>query len=192
MKILSRDFTLREKVLLLILGIILIGLLYVRFIYMPVIDSIDRLKAEQSSAETELSLVNAQLTVLERKQAELDDIEGDGGMSYMPSYNNARNVTKLLNDVLGSNGYAITFSNVTRDGDQVRRNISLQFEAAKLDDVESILKQLSEGEYRCEIGSVSVNKSSRYGYDTKTTVNTDLTFYETMVGGTEDAGLPSK
>ena len=192
MKILSRDFTLREKILLLILGIILLGLLYVRFVYMPVIDSIEKLKIEQAEAETQLNLVTAQVAVLDRKQKELDSLEGEGGMSYMPSYNNARNVTRLLNDVLGSNGYAITFSNVTRDGDQVRRNISLQFEAAKLDDVEDILKQLSEGEYRCEIGSVSVNKSSRYGYDTKTTVNTDLTFFETMVGGTEDAGLPLK
>lgn len=189
MRLLTRDFTLREKILLVILGIILIGLLYFRFVDMPVRDALANAESQKATLESELTVVNAQLAVLQRKQNELSGIDDGGKMSIMPSYNNGRNVTKLLNDVLADYGYSITFSNVTRDGDQVRRNISLQFNAPGYAEMEDVLKQLTGSEYRCLVGDVSASKGGRYGSESSVSVNTSLTFFETMVGGTPDSGL---
>ncbi len=191
MKILSRDFTVREKVLLTIMAIILIVLLYFRFVDMPVRDALASAASQKSDKESELAIVNAQLASLQRKQDELNGIVEAEDVSIMPSYNNERNVAKLLNDVLTPYGYSITFSNVTRDGDQVRRNISLQFHASSYADVEDVLKKLTSSEYRCLIGNVNGTVDTRNangGYS----VSTTMTFYETMVGGTPDAGLPQK
>lgn len=189
MKLLTRDFTTREKVLLSVLAIILVGLLYYRFIDIPVRDSLARAEAQKSDLQAELTMVNAQVMSLQRKQDELNGLVEAEDVSYMPSYNNERNVAKLLNDVLTPYGYSIAFSNVSRSGDQVRRNISLQFHASSYSDVEEVLTKLTHGQYRCLINNVSGavdSRSANGGYS----ISTVLTFYETMVGGTPDAGLP--
>lgn len=188
MKLLTRDFTIREKILIAVLSVILIGLLYIKFIHFPVEEALVNAASEKAALQTELDAVNAQVMSLKRKQDELNGIAEAEDNTYMPSYNNERNVAKLLNDVLGDYGYSINFANVTRDGNQIRRNISLQFTAPDYESVEKVLSEFANSEYRCLIGDIngSAARGSSGGYS----INTMLTFYETMVGGTPDAGLP--
>ncbi len=189
MKILSRDFTTKEKVLLLILSILLLGLSYFRFIYMPVRDGIATAKADQETKQVELAIVNKKIEVLERMKNELDDITARSTVSYMPSYNNVRNVNRLLNDTLGSLDYIVNYTNLTRNGHQIRRNVSIQFDSPDYATMERVVRAISESEYRNLIddlrGTVSTQRN-----DNSLTVNLTTTFFETMVGGTTDAGLP--
>lgn len=191
MKMLSRDFTLKEKILVLLLILVLLALAYYQFVDQPVRSAIEKAEAENAALETELDAVQIRLAQLKRMQNELDGLSSDGSVKPMPSYNNSQQVNTLLNNVLGDLGYNITFSNVRRNGNQIRRSISLQFTASSYETVELIMKQLSNNEYRCLLENVSCTARGGDVTENVISVTATLTFYETMVGGTPDAGLPA-
>ena len=189
MKKLNRGFTTKEKVLLVIMFLIIIGLLYYQLVDKPVRTSLEQAEVESNALESELLVARAKEQQLLRMQAEIDELIASGKVREMPSYNNAKAVNALLNDILGEMGYTITFSTVTRSGDQVRRKISVNFTAPNYDTVRQVMQELSESPYRCLVENVSCSIAiSRYG---KEVINTSLTatFYETMVGATTYSGV---
>ncbi len=204
MKILSRDFTRAEKIILALLALVLVGLAYYQFVDKMVRDNIEKANAEAEALRVELTGVNAKIKRMEEMQAELDSIQADPTASYMGSYNNSREELAFLNDVLrGALQYSINFSNVTRDGDQIRRNFSLQFTTSDYAGMERLINQLCNSKLRCLINGISYT-CTRYNYNAadrekygvdwyeRVNVNCTATFFETMVGGTEDAGLPAQ
>ena len=195
MKILSRDFTLKEKVLLLVLVAILLGLAYYWFVDQPVRQQLENCAAQESSLQIELTAVQRKAAELERMKTELEAIQARDGVSLMSSYNASKEEVKLLNDVLaGTEQYAISFSDVSREGDQIRRNFSLQFTAPNHQDIARILGQLAESSQRCIIADIRCTRErGRTEEDAgKFVVDATATFYETMVGGTPDAALPAE
>ena len=193
MKILSRDFTTKEKVLLLVLVLVLLALVYYQFVDSPVRESLAKAADMKSAREVELVTVQARLQKLEAMQREVDEVNANGTLSPMPSYNNERNVNALLNDVMsGMSDFSITWSNITKEGDQVRRAISFQFVAPDYASVRSVFANLTGSEYRCLVSDVRCSSKENNLSTDNVTVSATITFYETMVGGTVDAGLPQE
>ena len=192
MKVLSRDFTLKEKLLLLLLGLILVGLAYFQFVDRPVREALQIAHSEADALSIELSTVEAKLARMRRMRAELDDVTAGGTASEMGSYNNSKAEIAMLNDALSEAlQYSITFANVTRSGDQIRRNFTLQLTTDSYETMEHIINQINASHYRCLIGDLRC--SATYENDVlegNITVSATATFFETMVGGTPDAGLP--
>lgn len=196
MRVLSRDFTTREKIILVILVLFLIGFGYYQFIDKPVREGLARAESESAALQTEIAAVNTKIATLQRMQDEIDSINAEGRNSYMASYNNSKAELKLLNDVLSqATQYSISFSNVTRSGDQIRRDFSLQFTAPDYQAMWNIINDLTGVEYRCLIGNLSCSLNKiRYRDRTEygaLSVSVTATFFETMVGGVEDSGLPA-
>lgn len=199
MKILSRDFSIKEKLLMLVLLLLLVGLVYYQFVHKPVEESLAKAANEKAALEVEVTALETKVAQLEKMKAEIDDVTKNGTFKIMPSYNNSNQVNTLLNDVLGSLGYSITFSDVSqaKDSNQVRRNISLQFTAPDYETVEKVLARFSGSDFRCLIGDVRVAANTRSGSaasgtERAYTVNCTLTFFETLVGGAADDGLSGK
>ncbi len=194
MKLMTREFTTREKVLILILSLILIALLYYQFIDQPVRRQLEAAQSEAEDLSMELQIVEARLGELRRMRTEMDTLIASGTASEMGSYNNSKEEMSILNDVLKDTlQYSISFANVTRDGDQIRRNFSLLFSVDSYETMEKVLKALSENKCRCLIGDVQCSQINGSNYETGFfTVNAGATFFETMVGGTPDAGLPEE
>lgn len=187
MKIMSRNFTRTEKILLLVLALILVGLVYYKLVDQNVRSSIASSEAEKQSLETELLAVQTRVKNLEKMQNEVDDLIGSGEASRMESYNNSKAEVAFLNDILSAAGdYSVEFSEVTRTGDQIRRAFTLQYKTPDYRSAEDIMAKLCSGEYRCLIGDVNCSIAD----DGVTTAKMMATFYETMVGGTPDSGLP--
>lgn len=192
MKVLSRDFTFREKLLILFLGLVLVALAYYQFVDKPVRAALESARVESEQLTVELQGVQAKLEQMHRMRSELEDVTAGGTASEMGSYNNSKEEIASLNEILKDTlQYSITFANVTRSGDQIRRNFSLQFTVDSYESMERLLGALAENHHRCLIGEVRCN-SSRNSDIMKgnITVNATATFFETMVGGTPDAGLP--
>ena len=72
MKRLSRDFTRGEKVLLLILALVLVGLAYYFVVDRPVRSAMESARAEKEALVTELTTLQARIARLEKMQAELE------------------------------------------------------------------------------------------------------------------------
>lgn len=188
MKIMSRNFTTAEKILIVALALILVGLAYYNFVDTPVRQSIASSEAEADMLQTELDAAQARLSYLQGVQKNIDDLKSQGGLGWMGSYNNSNVEVKFLNDVLADTlKYSINFANVVRTGDQIRRNFTLQFTTRDYAEAQSILTRLLEGENRCLVGDMSCSIDG----SGQVSLTATATFYETMVGGTPDAGLPA-
>jgi hypothetical protein len=191
----TKGFTTREKIILTVLVLFLIGFCYYQFFDKPVRNSLARAESETSAIQSELTAVNLKISALQQMKDELDEITASGKNSYMASYNNSKAELRLLNDILSeTNQYSITFANVTRNGDQIRRDISLNFTAPNYDTMQRIINTITSSDYRCLIGNLSCNLG-RIVYADHTeygdlTASVTATFFETMVGGEEDSGLP--
>lgn len=192
MKVLSRDFTTKEKLLLLLLSLILVGLAYYQFVDQPVRTALEAARTEADSLRVELRTVDAKLERMRRMRAELEDVTAGGTATEMGSYNNSKAEIASLNDILSEAlQYSITFANVTRSGDQIRRNFTLQFTTDNYGVMEHMLSALSQNHHRCLIGDVRCTAARNESVlEGNITVNATATFFETMVGGTPDAGLP--
>lgn len=192
MKVLSRDFTLKEKILLLVLSLILVGLAYYQFVDQPVRTELEAARTEADSLTVELKAVEAKLERMRRMRSELEDVTAGGTATEMGSYNNSKQEIASLNDILDQTlQYSITFANVTRSGDQIRRNFTLQFTTDTYEEMEKVISELSQNHHRCLIGDLRCTAARDQNLmNGNITVNATATFFETMVGGTPDAGLP--
>lgn len=192
MKILSRDFNRGEKALLIFLAIVLLALCYYLVVYRPVHEGIETAHIERDNLFAELQVAQARVAVLERMQNEIDNIMSDPNVSMMPSYNNKKAVNSQINDILNNMSFSATLSNLTRSGDQIRRNIQLQFTAPSYAEMERVLNSLCSCPYRCLVNNVNCSRAYDRYYDTNVyNVSLTATFFETLVGGTPDAALPA-
>ena len=189
MKIMSRDFTFKERLLLAVLALILLGLGYYYFVDIPVRQSIISSEAEVTTLQSELNTIQERVGYLSGIRQKLDELEHmNNNLGWMGSYNNSKAEVKFLNDVLANTlRYTINFAEVTRSGDQIRRNFTLQFQTLDYPSAQQIMTDLLQGENRCLVGDMKCSINA----DGTVIINATATFYETMVGGVPDAGLPS-
>ncbi len=194
MKFMTREFTNREKVLLLVLGLLLVGLLYFQFVDQPVRKQLETARSDAEILEIQVKALDAKIVSMREMKNEMDELIASGSVSEMGSYNNSKEEMAILNEVLeNTRQYSINFANVTRDGDQIRRNFTLLFTVDDYESMEKVIQQLADSKCRCLIGDIQCSQSTRRDKDSDLiTVNATATFFETMVGGTPDAGLPAE
>ncbi len=203
MKLLSKDFTRGEKIVMILLSLVLVGMVYYFLVDRPVRTAMDSARKEKEALVTELTTLQGRIARLEEMQAELEYIQSDPKAGYMGSYNNSKEELDFLNELLEeADEYTVTFTGVTRDGDQVRRNFNLKFQVKDYKAAENLLNKIYACHLRCLLNDISYTKTRVY-YNTKDSeryhrdyydrvdVTATATFYETMVGGTADAGLPA-
>lgn len=187
MRVMSRNFTRAEKILLVVLAVLLIALVYYRFVYVNINKSITSSNAEKQSIQTDLTVAQEKVALYQGMQDELDDVMGTDRASRIESYNNSKAETSFLSSILQSTkNYSIAFSDVTRNGDLIRRSFTLQYSCNNYREAENIMSRLSQSQYRCLMTDVDCTIDSKG----MTTIELVATFYETMVGGTPDSGLP--
>ena len=175
------NFSKKEKLMIIILFILLIGLIYYRFIYITVSDATAAANNQAEAIQTELDSANIRLS----KIKSMDSL--DTTIQRMGSYNSIKGETAFLNTVLANvPDYSVTFDDVTREGDLIRRNFQLTFTTSSYADAVKIINELTTGDFRCLIGDVRCNIDN----SGQTTMDVAGTFYETMVGGVEDSALP--
>ena len=189
MKVFNRAFTKKEKILILILVVILLALVYYRFVDQSVRSSLAAAESSIETNQSELEISNAQLARLNSMNKELDGYEA-GGTSRLESYNNIKAELAMLDQILSSvSDYTISLQDPVQDGDLVRRSVSIRFTTGSFSDVYAVVRAFANSELRNVIQDINYSSSSNRDGDESVTVNMNVTFYETMVGGTPDAGL---
>ncbi len=205
---LSREFTTGEKILLVILALIIIALLYYRFFYVPCQNAITEAQSQKSALQSDLNVAQIKERQLRKMKEELDSIGELSETSSMPSYNNSKAELEELNAILESaKDYSIKFTGLKKDGDQIRRNFALTFVTDTRNEARDILTKLAGSEFRCLLGDLKYeqmlqrlgsDQTAKYvrgiddeRYAVTFRVTTTATYYETMYGGTPDAGLPA-
>jgi hypothetical protein len=190
-KIMSRPFTTREKVLLLIMLVLLIGALY----YFCVVKNVIESQADNTEKLTEITLQTkaqeALATEYAKKKQELDSMGPSGDLPLVAPYDNVKNELEELNSILGAaTTQTLSFDNPTLEGSTVRRVVKINYTTPNYDAAFGIIESLQEGSYRCLVQDVSMN-GRLLADGTVESVSTSLTvtFYETTRGAASTGGL---
>jgi competence protein ComGC len=179
----KREFTQREKVLLLFLVVILLLTGYLKLFLAPVEKQYAEAQTKYADAQDSLTQEEAKLSSMKKMEAALKKLEEDGASSdiTIPAYDNSDNVMVQLDAILGSAvNYQVTFSDVVYGTNLVSRPVKLTFTAKNYAAAKAILTSLYECRYRCTLSDITVSSGSDNGNVRTQSVSVSLTatFYE--------------
>lgn len=163
--------------------------LYFFLVDRPVREGIREADTERGRIESRLNLLQARAENVSGVSDEVDSLTASGHVSWMPSYNSEEAELETLHTLLDSRttDYQLSFSDVTRTDNQIRRAYTLSFTTDSYETAKTILYRLTHGQYRCLISSVSLSGVTTA--ESRVHVSLSAMFYETMVGGQPDMGL---
>lgn len=190
-------FSKRERTLLVILLLLILGLLYYQFVFVPVTEQIAR--SNTAALEQQIQTEQIRAKQIRNMKAEMEEnLSQDGGV--VESYDNFKNVAEFLNTVFDGNAveYNFDYRKPVADQDAVRRNIVISFTAKNYRVARDIIQKLHDSHYRTlirdmSITAVALNKEADPSVLTSGVKCTmTVTFFETMVDATTQAGLEFK
>ncbi len=179
---LKRQFSTREKVLLVVLAILLLGCFYYLVVDRPVQDMELSASMRKAEAEATLEIREASLTRMRQMQQAIEERSASDA-AEVPDYDNSKNVVRLLNTALaGTRNYSLSFPAVAFDGSIASRTVEMTFTCDNYQAAKSVLTALTEGPYSCRLTSLSMEAAGNAQQgDVKNgevTVKAAVTFYE--------------
>ena len=156
----KKQLTIREKVLMCILVVLLVICAYYYAFYTPVLQKIANSKDEIAFLDEQNLVLDAQVEKMNQMQSELDAIASGemGNVKELPAYDNSQNVMHSLSFILQSaNQYSVSFSSVEEEENTVRRQVNLAYDCSSYEGAKSILNQIYESEYRSLIKDVHMS-----------------------------------
>lgn len=161
---LSKQFTRREKVLLCILGLILVGATYFFAVHQPVETALQDLSLQQEEARNSIMVLEVKAQRLEEMRAELAAILAQPDPPETPKYDNLQQVMVFLNAILGSTAdYSLSFQPVEppAEGAVVRRVIQMSFTCPTYGEARGVVEALRGCVYRCQLSNLSMTPAAR-------------------------------
>lgn len=187
---LSRKFTTREKVLLLILILILVFEMYYLLIHKRVQRDLADAQARVETATISYNAEIARAAKKEEMQKKIQEAEENDDVHPLPDYDNAANVVAYLNGVMAAAGeYNLVFNAVSFSDYAALRSINMSFSCRGYSAVKDIVTQLEKGPYYCEVTGISMSAGHGISDAAGDSVSVQLTavFYE-YAGADENAG----
>ncbi|MEG1561361.1 MAG: type II secretion system protein GspM [Raoultibacter sp.] len=193
-RLMTRAFSAREKVLLLVLSVLLIGACY----YLLVVKNVADMKDNNAAQLEEVQMqIDAQQSLLLARSQMVKALEELGPTEQLPAvavYDNVRNEINELNAALaGASTSNLSFGQPELDGTLVRRAVSVSYTVPTTEAAIAVMKELQNGTYACEILDFSLTNSLKTdGGVSSVAATLTLTYFETTTGSTNLSGLVEK
>ncbi len=159
----NRAFTKREKVMLVILAVLIIGIGYFKFLLEPVNAGIENYR-QMEAMEQDQILQNATLVQQKRQmEQELEALFESGDPSPIPNYDNSANLLVELHKILeGSAEYTLNFTGTNPMDVQylIGRPVSLTFRTASYSAARRIIDKLHNSSNINSISDLSIQFNS--------------------------------
>lgn len=159
----NRAFTKREKVMLVILAVLIIGIGYFKFLLEPVNAGIENYR-QMEAMEQDQILLNATLVQQKRQmEQELEALFESGDPSPIPTYDNSANLLVELHKILeGSAEYTLNFTGTNPMDVQylIGRPVSLTFRTASYSAARRIIDKLHNSSNINSISDLSIQFNS--------------------------------
>lgn len=169
-----KKLSIREKVLLIILGIMAGVLAYYYGFYLPTQNRIVELEEEFIAIDDEIIVADVKVAKLEEMKAELQRIKEAGveNIREVPSYDNRQNLMSELSGILArAENYNIRFNDVTTDEVTISRNLTLNYTCDSYQSAKTILQEIYSGKYPCTYTDVFLSDDGK-------TFSVDMIFFE--------------
>ncbi len=184
---LSRKFTTREEILLLILAVILLGELYFLLVHQRVEREFAEAKTRTETATVTYDIESVKAEKKQEMQEKIREALRDSSVRPLPDYDNSTNVVAYLNGVMaGTEEYNLVFNAVDLSNYVAMRPINMSFSCVGYAAVRDIVAQLENGPYYCEVTGLSMSVANETGDMTGELVFVQMTavFYEYAGTGT--------
>lgn len=178
----SRVFSVREKVLLVILALLVIGAAYYFFVQQPVSETLSSAKDEIELYELNSTVLSAKIAQARAMSKELEELKKNGEPAEVPAYDNLPTVITFLDTVLSTKqNYKLSLSDPSFDNGIARRGASVSFTASSYKDACNAIEILQNCPFMCKVDNVSISPSSKpIMEDTNLSVGINLVFYESV------------
>ena len=156
----NRAFTTREKVMMVILALLMIGIGYYKLILEPINLGVEDYNTR---AAEEQDIITTNMLLVQKKkmmEAELTELFAQGDPTPIPSYDNVGPLIVELHSILdGTVDYTLTFSDTSylSGGYLVRRPIRLDFTAGSYSQARSIINRLHDSVNINQISDLSIS-----------------------------------
>ena len=189
--ILNRAFSTREKVLILILAILMLGATY----YYLIINNVETTKINNQEAmskiDSELVLQQAIDENFKRMNAELDRLGDISLLPVVPVYDNFKKVLDELNSNLaGTISYNLSFSDPELDEKLIRRTVEVSFVCDKYESALDIITSMENSPYMSNIDTFAITPRLLANGDVVNVLGeVTITYFETSEGADDLAGV---
>lgn len=183
----KRALSAREKVMIVILTVLLVGALYFLLFYQPLQNELLSLENQTNEVKTQIETAMVKVKQMDTMQAELDEIFANGNdVSEIAAYDNSQAVMNQLDGILASaTEYDLSFADADIDEESgtVRRQVNMSFTCANYTAAKNIALALAENHWRCLVTSLSISSdvNDETGKNIMTTpvsVKATITFFE--------------
>ena len=161
----NRAFTTREKVLLVILALLLIGVGYFKLLLEPINESIDNYTQLASSEQDAMLQGTAQLVQLRQMEQELEAIFAENpDPDPIPNYDNSGVLMVEIHSILdGTVDYTLSFSDTSllSGGYLLRRPLELEFSVTTYSQARAIINRLHDSKNINQISDLSITRVNR-------------------------------
>ena len=187
---LSKQFSLREKILLLILAILALLAAYYFAVHRPVTETIEKCAIESDELNTEITILSAKKQKKDDMLLELEQIKASGDTAVVPDYDNLDRIVAFLNNVLSNTeNYSLSVSGVVKAEDSsgiVRRSMVLKFTCPDYNSAKEAINKLQNSSFCCRLGAMTFSRSgeqsSRSILEGPVAVTINITFFEHING----------
>ena len=171
-----RKLTMRERVLLIVLAVIVVISGYVLLFYLPMQQSAQSLQAQIEENEELSAQLDARLTRQRQMEHSVAQWSEDpDALPEMPSYDNQQAVMVELNSILSDClEYSLSFQTDDTQGNVFRRTVTIPFVCANYTAAENILQRLHDSALRSHLSDVQIAQQE----DGTVHVTAVMTFYE--------------
>lgn len=159
---LSRQFTRREKILLLILAALLLFAVYFYAVSRPTSAVMESTQSQIENLKTEIAILDAKKQRMDAMQSELDTLHSSASAMPIPAYDNLQQLMVFLNNVLdGTNDYTLSFPSLDlpvedSGSDIVRRHLQMTFVSPNYAAARQTLNQLQACPFCSQLKDVSI------------------------------------
>ena len=155
-----KKFSKREGYMIFALVLIVIGLVYYRFVYTPITESIATNELELADAQTLVTVESGKAAKLQQMRTEIEEFKAnmpaDEGAN-VPDYDNTEQVARALFEALkGTREYSIEFGEIVFEDTIVERNVNISFTATSYAEAKRVITNIYGGDYSCAISNFTV------------------------------------
>lgn len=172
----NRPFTTREKVMLVILSLMIIGICYYKFLLEPINDQIEQYN---QMAAGEQDIITQNMALIQKKkemEQELEAIFAENPDSDpIPNYDNSGVLMVEIHSILeGTVDYTLSFSDTSllSGGYLLRRPLELEFSVDTYSQARSIINRLHDSKNINQISDLSITRVNRETKQTDEDIDT--------------------
>ena len=156
--VLTRSFTRREQVMIIVLVLTILVGLYFYAVHYPIVNRMDEIAQEHEELALKTEVAEARYAIYQSMKAELEKIFAmpKDELTVMPEYDNFQTLMNYFNVIFQGTDPSLNFDAVRVDGKIAARTVRFSFTAEGYAQAKRILGQLTGTGYRCLMENVSL------------------------------------